>query len=156
MALTFYNLRDCKLAIADFGLSRGFDTSSRDTLLTEYVVTRWYRAPELLMQSSKYDTAVDMWSVGCIFAEMMTRKPVFQGTSHVHQLNLVVNALGSPLPQDLPYMDDPEQAIRMLPSLPSRPVGHLLKHVTASRAAHSLLSKLITWNPVGFLHFLRD
>mmetsp|Transcript_14215 Transcript_14215/g.21853 ORF Transcript_14215/g.21853 Transcript_14215/m.21853 type:complete len:150 (+) Transcript_14215:310-759(+) len=68
---------NCDLALCDFGLSRGV-CGEVDNCLTEYVVTRWYRAPELLCDSSKYGKAVDIWSVGCILAEMITREPFFQ------------------------------------------------------------------------------
>lgn len=57
--------------------------------MTEYVVTRWYRAPELLLSCSDYSTAIDVWSVGCIFAELLGRKPLFPGKDYVHQLNLI-------------------------------------------------------------------
>lgn len=54
--------------------------------MTDYVCTRWYRAPELLMGSNNYTTSVDMWSVGCIFAEMLQRKPFLKGTDTKNQL----------------------------------------------------------------------
>lgn len=57
--------------------------------MTEYVVTRWYRAPELLLNSSDYTAAIDVWSVGCIFMELMNRKPLFPGKDHVHQMRLL-------------------------------------------------------------------
>ncbi|CAN0144495.1 unnamed protein product, partial [Phaeothamnion confervicola] len=68
---------NCDLAICDFGLARGVDLEFEDEL-TEYVVTRWYRAPELLVDSPHYGKTVDIWSVGCIFAEMLSRRPFFQ------------------------------------------------------------------------------
>lgn len=77
---------NCDLKIADFGLAR---TTSETDFMTEYVVTRWYRAPELLLNSSEYTSAIDVWSVGCIFAEIMTREPLFPGKDYVHQLKLV-------------------------------------------------------------------
>ncbi|XXG67688.1 hypothetical protein AAC387_Pa06g0972 [Persea americana] len=58
--------------------------------MTEYVVTRWYRAPELLLNSSDYTAAIDVWSVGCIFMDLMDRKPLFPGRDHVHQLRLLM------------------------------------------------------------------
>ena len=69
--------RDCELKICDFGLARGVGPSATGTQqqLTEYVVTRWYRAPELLVSSSSYGPAIDVWSVGCIFAEVGTLVP---------------------------------------------------------------------------------
>ena len=55
--------------------------------MTEYVVTRWYRAPEILLGSQQYTAAVDMWSVGCIFAEMLSRKPLFPGDNSLDQVS---------------------------------------------------------------------
>jgi serine/threonine protein kinase len=77
---------NCDLKIADFGLAR---ITSETDFMTEYVVTRWYRAPELLLNSPDYTAAIDMWSVGCIFMELMNRKPLFPGKDHVHQLRLL-------------------------------------------------------------------
>lgn len=57
--------------------------------MTEYVVTRWYRAPELLLNCSEYTAAIDIWSVGCILGEIMTRQPLFPGKDYVHQLRLI-------------------------------------------------------------------
>ena len=85
---------NCDLAICDFGLARGVD--GQEALLTEYVVTRWYRAPELLCESARYGEAIDVWSVGCIFAEMLRRKPFFRGDTPQHQLETIVSVLGMP------------------------------------------------------------
>jgi mitogen-activated protein kinase 6 len=78
---------NCDLKICDFGLAR---VTSETDFMTEYVVTRWYRAPELLLNSSDYTAAIDVWSVGCIFMELMDRKPLFPGRDHVHQLRLLM------------------------------------------------------------------
>ncbi|CAL9780839.1 unnamed protein product [Musa acuminata subsp. burmannicoides] len=67
---------NCDLKIGDFGLAR---TTSETDLMTEYVVTRWYRAPELLLNCSEYTAAIDIWSVGCILGEIVTRQPLFPG-----------------------------------------------------------------------------
>ncbi|XP_019082950.1 PREDICTED: mitogen-activated protein kinase 10-like [Camelina sativa] len=75
----------CDLKICDFGLARSTPESHE---MTEYVVTRWYRAPELLLGTSDYTAAIDVWSVGCIFMEMMNRKTLFPGKDQVHQLRL--------------------------------------------------------------------
>lgn len=85
---------NCDLAICDFGLARGVDDDAGK--LTEYVVTRWYRAPELLCETKDYDEAIDVWSVGCIFAEMLRRKPFFRGDTPQHQLETVISVLGMP------------------------------------------------------------
>lgn len=76
----------CDLKIGDFGLAR---TTSETDFMTEYVVTRWYRAPELLLNCTEYTAAIDIWSVGCILGEIMTREPLFPGKDYVHQLRLI-------------------------------------------------------------------
>jgi serine/threonine protein kinase len=86
---------NCDLALCDFGLARGFETDSNE-LLTEYVVTRWYRAPELLCDAETYGPSVDIWSVGCIFAEMLSNTPFFKGDSPPHQLEVIVDKIGRP------------------------------------------------------------
>lgn len=84
---------NCDLKIGDFGLAR---TTSETDFMTEYVVTRWYRAPELLLNCSEYTAAIDIWSVGCILGEIATREPLFPGKDYVHQLRLIteVRTLG--------------------------------------------------------------
>jgi tRNA A-37 threonylcarbamoyl transferase component Bud32 len=93
---------NCDLKICDFGLARGIhddpkcgEDESRDDidverngtlLLTEYVVTRWYRAPEIMLACHEYSYGVDMWSVGCIFAELLLRKPYFPGDDYIDQV----------------------------------------------------------------------
>lgn len=72
--------KDGVLKIADFGLARVFKKVSNPNF-TVRVVTRWYRAPELLLQNPKYTEAIDVWSVGCFIAEMFTGKPLFMGRS---------------------------------------------------------------------------
>ncbi|KAL5612997.1 hypothetical protein BROUX41_003926 [Berkeleyomyces rouxiae] len=81
------------LKIADFGMARYVgDPAPRD--LTQVVVTLWYRAPELLLGATSYDGAVDMWSIGCIFAELMTRTPLFQGNVEVDQWSKIIDFCG--------------------------------------------------------------
>ncbi|KAL1923530.1 uncharacterized protein VTP21DRAFT_8510 [Calcarisporiella thermophila] len=82
------------LKIADFGLARVYDNKPRP--MTPRVVTLWYRPPELLLGEENYTTAVDMWSVGCIFAEFLQGKPVLPGKTEQQQLELIVNLLGAP------------------------------------------------------------
>lgn len=81
---------NCDLKIADFGLAR---TLSETDFMTEYVVTRWYRAPELLLNCSAYTAAIDIWSLGCIFMELLNRAPLFPGRDYVHQLRLITEVL---------------------------------------------------------------
>ncbi|EAA26759.3 hypothetical protein GE21DRAFT_8070 [Neurospora crassa] len=99
------------LQIADFGLARHYEgdipqpgkgsgEGKRD--YTSLVVTRWYRPPELLMHLKRYTTAIDMWGVGCVFAEMLEGKPVLQGESDLHQLELVWDLCGTPSEETMP------------------------------------------------------
>jgi len=84
--------------------------------LTRYVVTRWYRAPELLVQNKQYNAKVDMWSVGCILAEVIGAKAIFPGKDSLHQLRLVVDLLGTPTPDELACIQN-EQAVGYIRSL---------------------------------------
>ena len=94
---------NCDLKICDFGLAR--TAKGPEDFLTEYVVTRWYRAPELLLSCAEYTAAIDVWSVGCIFAELLGRKPLFPGKDYVHQLNLITRVIGSPSEVRSPHTD---------------------------------------------------
>lgn len=76
---------ECLIKIADFGLARSINqTEEKDAIMTEYVATRWYRAPEIVLGSNKYSKAVDMWSVGCILAELINGKALFPGKSSLN------------------------------------------------------------------------
>lgn len=92
----------CRLKVCDFGLARAVIRTTEDSdadlvLWTDYVATRWYRAPELLVpRSTNYSTAIDLWSCGCIFAEMILRKPLFPGNDANHQLALITEFTGKP------------------------------------------------------------
>lgn len=82
------------IKLADFGLAIGEAGTSHQ--LINYVVTRWYRAPELLLDQKNYDYAIDMWSVGCILGEMLARRPLFRGNSSKDQLRLILSLIGKP------------------------------------------------------------
>jgi mitogen-activated protein kinase 1/3 len=82
---------NCDLKICDFGLARGVKQPDEEgrkgtLLLTEYVVTRWYRAPEIMLACHEYSYPIDIWSVGCIFAELILRKPYFPGDDYIDQV----------------------------------------------------------------------
>lgn len=68
--------------------------------MTEYVATRWYRAPEIMLTFKEYTKAIDVWSVGCILAEMLSGKPLFPGRDYHHQLTLILDVLGTPTMED--------------------------------------------------------
>eukprot|EP01039_Chlorochromonas_danica_P003863 gene3864-4220_t len=86
---------DGQLKLADFGLARNFGSPEA---MTSEVVTRWYRAPELLFGAQYYSVGVDIWAVGCIFAEIVLRSPLFPGDTDIEQLAKIFNVLGTPSP----------------------------------------------------------
>lgn len=95
--------RSCLIKLADFGLSRFMKgvKESIDPVLTDYIATRWYRPPEILLGAPKYDAAIDMWGFGCILAEMYISKPLFPGSSTLNQLQRILELLGTPSKEDL-------------------------------------------------------
>jgi len=110
---------NCDLKICDFGLARvSFSDKCFQTCpMTEYVCTRWYRAPEVLCSWTDYTKAIDIWSVGCIFAEMLGRKPVFPGHNTQHQLQLIIALLGTPRPEELNKIPN-DKCRKFIESLP--------------------------------------
>jgi mitogen-activated protein kinase 1/3 len=139
----------CDLRICDFGLARGFNPNDSFQELTDYVVTRWYRPPELLLMCSQYTPAVDIWSCGCIFAELMNRKPLFQGKDYIDQLQLITNALGTPSEQDITWLASlPEQMkyMKNLPKKSPRPWESIVPQLT-NPLAQDFISKMLVFNP---------
>ncbi|CAI4230581.1 unnamed protein product [Auanema sp. JU1783] len=96
---------NCILKICDFGLARVWDCKEKQNM-THEVVTQYYRAPELLMGARKYTGAVDIWSVGCIFAELLGRRILFQAQGPIEQLNMIIDLLGTPSPDEMKYACD--------------------------------------------------
>ena len=84
-----------QLKIADFGMAR-YVGDPPPPQLTQLVVTLWYRAPELLLGAPRYGPAIDMWSVGCIFGELLTREPLLQGRNEVDELSRIFALCGAP------------------------------------------------------------
>ncbi|CAI5437748.1 unnamed protein product [Caenorhabditis angaria] len=91
-----------RVKLADFGLARFFGSPNRN--YTHQVVTRWYRSPELLYGAKSYGVGIDIWSVGCILAELLLRLPIFPGDSDIDQLVKIFNVLGCPTTEDWPTM----------------------------------------------------
>ncbi|EAX96369.1 CMGC family protein kinase [Trichomonas vaginalis G3] len=92
---------NCDLKITDFGLARVSELNDDSDFLSEYVATRYYRPPEVLLNYNTYGPALDVWSVGCILAEMILRRPLLPGKNTLDQIALIVNLIGSPSEQDL-------------------------------------------------------
>jgi serine/threonine protein kinase len=98
---------NCDLKICDFGLSRAnIPEMMKAGAMTDYISTRWYRAPELLCGAEIYTEAVDMWSIGCIFAELLLRHPFLPGDDTENQLELIVNCFGQPEARYLQSFND--------------------------------------------------
>ena len=142
---------ECFLKVADFGLARSIASLANESVanpvLTDYVATRWYRAPEILLGSTKYTKGVDMWSIGCILGELLGGKPMFPGTSTMNQLDRIIEVTGRPSPEDIEAIQSPF-ASTMLESLPpsnARALADMYPH--ASPEALDLLSLLLQFNP---------
>lgn len=144
----------CFIKLADFGLMRsltsipsGEENVEFNPIMTEYVATRWYRAPEILLGSQQYTKGVDMWSVGCILAEMMSGKPLFDGTSTLNQIEKIMTMIPHPTRADIESIKSPyaqsilEQALKRhssnLRDIFSCPDIHAL----------NLLNELLRFNP---------
>eukprot|EP00887_Chlorella_sp_A99_P006757 scaffold3.g6757.t1 len=138
--------QNCDLKICDFGLAKS--SLDQAELMAEYVVTRWYRAPELLLSCADGSgPAVDMWSVGCIFAELMGRKPLFPGKDYIHQLNLVCKVVGTPSDASMSFVTS-EKARQYLRSMPYMPRADVRQYFpTAPPAAIDLLLRLLEFDP---------
>lgn len=135
----------CDLKICDFGLARGLQDIQLQ--LTEYVVTRWYRAPEIMLACREYTLAIDVWSVGCIFAEMLGRKPLFPGEDYLHQLRLISEIVGTPGEGDLHFVTS-EKALKFMRGLAIKPKADLAKmYPKASKEALDLLDRLLKFDP---------
>ncbi|KAH3901951.1 mitogen-activated protein kinase HOG1 SCDLUD_001737 [Saccharomycodes ludwigii] len=133
---------NCDLKICDFGLAR-----VQDPQMTGYVSTRYYRAPEIMLTWQKYDIEVDIWSAGCIFAEMIEGKPLFPGKDHVHQFSIITELLGSP-PTDVINTICSENTLKFVTSLPHRdPIPFTERFKNMENEAVDLLAKMLVFDP---------
>eukprot|EP00736_Rhodelphis_marinus_P000166 Rmarinus@m.20708 len=142
---------ECQVKVADFGLARSLKSLNKpdgsSAALTDYVATRWYRAPELLIGSRHYTKGVDMWSIGCILGELILGKPVFPGQSTMEQLERVVQVTGMPMKDDLDSLRS-NYAYKMFANLPKVEKVPLEKMFpNATKDARDLLSRLLVFNP---------
>uniref|UniRef100_A0A8C7INL7 mitogen-activated protein kinase n=1 Tax=Oncorhynchus kisutch TaxID=8019 RepID=A0A8C7INL7_ONCKI len=131
---------DCELKILDFGLARQTDTE-----MTGYVVTRWYRAPEVILNWMHYTQTVDIWSVGCIMAEMLLGKPLFKGNDHLDQLKEIMKITGTPTADFVTKLQsqDAKNYIRSLPKVPKKD----LQCVPLCVAAVCVLERMLLLDP---------
>ncbi|KAG6855450.1 hypothetical protein H0H87_002679 [Tephrocybe sp. NHM501043] len=156
---------NCDLKVCDFGLARSVKTaepSGTETgFMTEYVATRWYRAPEIMLTFKQYTKAsdstfthggvdpkaIDVWSVGCILAEMLSSKPLFPGRDYHHQLTLILDVLGTPTLDEFYAITTRRSRdyIRALPFRKRRPFAQLFPN--ANPLAVDFLTKTLTFDP---------
>ncbi|KAL3035767.1 hypothetical protein AAZX31_02G269700 [Glycine max] len=140
---------NCKLKICDFGLARvAFNDTPTTVFWTDYVATRWYRAPELCGSFySRYTPAIDIWSIGCIFAEVLIGKPLFPGKNVVHQLDLMTDLLGTPSLDAISKVRN-DKARRYLTSMRKKqPIPFAQKFPNADPLALQLLERLLAFDP---------
>jgi len=143
---------DCHAKLCDFGLCRSLNEieAGDNPALTDYVATRWYRAPEILLGSTAYNKAVDMWAVGCILGEMLTGRPIFPGSSTMNQLEKIVELTGIPTKEDLEQGIKSPFAATMIESLPALQQQRRMEDVfpNASSDAIDLMQKCMHFNPL--------
>ncbi|CAL1608401.1 unnamed protein product [Knipowitschia caucasica] len=129
---------DCELKILDFGLARHTDDE-----MTGYVATRWYRAPEIMLNWMHYNMTVDIWSVGCIMAELLTGRTLFPGTDHINQLQQIMRLTGTPPASLISRMPSHEARnyINSLAHMPKRNFADVF--IGANPLAVDLLEKML-------------
>ncbi|PWY96417.1 MAP kinase SakA [Aspergillus sclerotioniger CBS 115572] len=133
---------NCDLKICDFGLAR-----LQEPQMTGYVSTRYYRAPEIMLTWQKYGMEVDIWSAGCIAAEMLRGKPLFPGKDHIHQFFLITEALGNP-PDEVVERICTKTTLDLVKSLPSRqPPPWKSLFPGSDSDAIDLLGKMLIFDP---------
>ncbi|XP_041041091.1 mitogen-activated protein kinase 15 isoform X2 [Carcharodon carcharias] len=142
---------DCFVKLCDFGLARCINQIQEEqgnAALTEYVATRWYRAPEILLASPRYTKGVDMWSVGCILGEMLLGKPLFPGTSSINQIERIMSVIPTPSKEDVLSINSDYGAsvVQKMLSRPRSSINQLLPSTTPPDAL-DLLNKLLVFNP---------
>ncbi|XP_022907387.1 extracellular signal-regulated kinase 2 isoform X2 [Onthophagus taurus] len=144
----------CRCKIADFGLARSLtqlsDSSETDPTLTDYVATRWYRAPEILIANRKYTKGIDMWSLGCILGEMVAGKPLFPGSSTVNQVEKIMSTIVIPTQEDIATIcvsGVGSSMIKNACNLPRVSMKSIVGEDVASDAI-DLINQLLVFNPM--------
>jgi len=135
--------KEGNLKLADFGLARAFGVPVRT--YTHEVVTLWYRAPEILLGGKQYSTPVDIWSIGCIFAEMHQRAPLFPGDSEIDQLFRIFRGLGTPSEEMWPGVSSYPDYKPSFPQWFAQPLSKLVKDMEPMGL--DLLSKMLVYEP---------
>lgn len=138
---------NCQLKICDFGLARVEEPDCHQPM-TQEVVTQYYRSPELLMGTNHYGYEIDIWSVGCIFAELLSRRILFQAPTPLKQLELITNLLGTPTLQDM--RSCAPGAIRHMMKSPKKQPSHGSLYSLSKDATHEavhLVCEMLVFDP---------
>lgn len=137
-----------ELKLADFGLARTFSIKHEEKVYTNRIITLRYRPPELLLGATNYGPEIDMWSVGCIMAELFTKKPLFRGEDEIAQISLIFKKCGSPTPENWP---DAEKLVWYKFLKPKHALPRVLiaelKENELSDGALDLIDKMLTLDP---------
>mmetsp|Transcript_109512 Transcript_109512/g.285443 ORF Transcript_109512/g.285443 Transcript_109512/m.285443 type:complete len:414 (+) Transcript_109512:104-1345(+) len=143
--------KNCDLKICDFGLARVLQSQEQDTLgRTDYVVTRWYRAPEVVLLASEYTVSIDVWAVGCILCELVARKPAFAGKDHLDQIRKIVGVLGTPAEEELSWLPESGPARSFLKKCPCAPKAQWPVILpSASSAAVEAIEAMLCFDPAA-------
>lgn len=131
------------IKLADFGLARAFGIPVRT--YTHEVVTLWYRAPEILLGSRHYSCPVDIWSIGCIFAEMVTKRPLFPGDSEIDELFRIFRCLGTPNETVWPGVTSLPDYKQTFPVWPAEPIQSIVP--TLEESGVDLLAQMMYYEP---------
>jgi len=131
------------IKLADFGLARAFGVPVRT--YTHEVITLWYRAPEILLGGKQYSTPVDIWSIGCIFAEMVTRQPLFPGDCEIDELFKIFQVLGTPNEQIWPGVSQLPDFKQTFPKWTGKGLAAVVKDLDP--LGLDLLSKMLIYEP---------
>ena len=139
---------DCLIKIADFGLARSMkNDEGNDPVVSEYVATRWYRAPEILLGSRCYNQSVDIWSAGCILAELFLGKVLFPGKGTMNQLELLIQLLDKPTGEDIVALSS-EHAEKVIGNLNvSKTKSFTLMFSMMGKQGIDLIRRMLCFNP---------
>lgn len=132
-----------ELKLADFGLARSFGIPVRSK--SHEVVTLWYRAPDVLMGSTKYSATIDIWSAGCIFAEMVNVRPLFPGKNNADQLLQIFKVMGTPSEKEWPTIKSLPEYDPNWPNYPAQKVTSIVPGLSAD--GYDLLQKMVEYDP---------
>uniref|UniRef100_A0A0N4UF66 Protein kinase domain-containing protein n=1 Tax=Dracunculus medinensis TaxID=318479 RepID=A0A0N4UF66_DRAME len=144
---------DCRVKLADFGLARSLssleDYPEGQTMpeLTEYVATRWYRSPEILLAAKRYTKGIDMWSLGCILGEMLLGRALFPGSSTINQIERIMNTIPRPSMLDIESIGShyATSVLEKMPQRPRKPIELFINNADSS--AIDLVRRLLIFAP---------